>query len=110
MVLASDGVNILKRNIMKNDATKLIRSETLENAPLQYAPQNELGVVFLFSQIANKLRIKVEQIRPQYPDCITYLKKRLMEKKRIRIEFIEIYYKGDKENENRERIVKYYKR
>ena len=25
-----------------------------------------------------------------------------------RIELIEIYYKGDKENENRERIVKYY--
>lgn len=54
MVLVSDGVNILKRNRMKSDATKLIRSETLENAPLQYAPQNELGVVFLFSQIANK--------------------------------------------------------
>ena len=26
-----------------------------------------------------------------------------------RIEFIEIYYKGDKENEDRERISKYYK-
>ena len=25
-----------------------------------------------------------------------------------RVEFIEIYYKGDKENENRERILKYY--
>ena len=26
-----------------------------------------------------------------------------------KIEFIEIYYKGDKENENRERILKHYK-
>lgn len=26
-----------------------------------------------------------------------------------RIEFIELYYKGDKESENRERILKYYK-
>lgn len=26
------------------------------------------------------------------------------------IEFIEIYYKGDKENENRERILRYYKK
>jgi mRNA-degrading endonuclease RelE of RelBE toxin-antitoxin system len=28
---------------------------------------------------------------------------------RDRVEFIEIYYKGDKEKENRERILKYYK-
>jgi len=27
-----------------------------------------------------------------------------------KIEFIEMYYKGDKENENRERIFRYYKR
>ena len=26
-----------------------------------------------------------------------------------KIELIEIYYKGDKENENRERILRYYK-
>jgi len=29
--------------------------------------------------------------------------------KKDRIELIEIYYKGDKENENRERILRYYK-
>ena len=28
--------------------------------------------------------------------------------KEDKIEFIEIYYKGDKENENRERILKHY--
>lgn len=62
------------------------RSEVLENAPLQYAPENELGVVFLFSQIAKKLRVKVERIRPQFPDCIAYQKTAHGEK-RIRIEF-----------------------
>lgn len=30
--------------------------------------------------------------------------------KEDKIEFIEIYYKGDKKNEDRERIVKYYKK
>jgi hypothetical protein len=30
--------------------------------------------------------------------------------KEDKIEFIEIYYKGDKENEDRERILKYYKK
>jgi hypothetical protein len=29
--------------------------------------------------------------------------------KEDRIEFVEIYYKGDKENEDRERIIRYYK-
>jgi len=27
-----------------------------------------------------------------------------------RVEFLELYYKGDKENENRERIIKYYRK
>ena len=71
---------------MKHTINKIIRSETLENAPLQYVPQNELGVVFLFSQIASKLRIKVEQLKPKYPDCIAYQKTAHGEK-RIRIEF-----------------------
>lgn len=62
------------------------RPEVLENAPLQYAPENELGVVFLFSHIARKLRVRVERIRPQFPDCIAYQKTSHGEK-RIRIEF-----------------------
>ena len=62
------------------------RPITLQNAPLQYAPENELGVVFLFSHVAKKLQFKVEQIRPQYPDCIAYRRAGNIEK-RVRIEF-----------------------
>ena len=51
------------------------RPEVLEGAPLHYAPENELGVVFLFSHLAKKWRVKVEQIRAKYPDCIAYQKK-----------------------------------
>jgi hypothetical protein len=45
----------------------------LKNAPLQYAPKNELGVVFLFSQIAKRLQFRIEEIRATFPDCISYL-------------------------------------
>ena len=58
----------------------------LENAPMQYAPQNELGVVFLFAHVAKRLRLKVETIRPQYPNCIAYQKTGRGEKP-VRIEF-----------------------
>lgn len=65
---------------------KNTRTIQLHNAPLQYAPENELGVVFLFSQVAKKLQFRVEQIRPQYPDCIVYRRIGNREK-RVRIEF-----------------------
>jgi hypothetical protein len=44
----------------------------LKNAPLRYAPSNELGVVFLFSKIAKRLQFRIEEIRAAYPDCIAY--------------------------------------
>jgi hypothetical protein len=62
------------------------RPEVLEGTPLHYAPENELGVVFLFSHLAKKWRVKVEQIRAKYPDCIAYQKAGGKEKK-VRIEF-----------------------
>lgn len=63
------------------------RPEVLEGAPLRYAPQNELGVVFLFSHLAKKLGIKsIDEIRPQFPDCIAHKKVGGRERK-IRIEF-----------------------
>jgi hypothetical protein len=62
------------------------RPEVLEDAPLSRVPQNELGVVYLFSDYAKKKKIKVEEIRPQFPDCIAYQKIGGKEK-RIRIEF-----------------------
>ncbi|HPC94258.1 MAG TPA: hypothetical protein PLU87_04890 [Sedimentisphaerales bacterium] len=62
------------------------RPNTLTNAPLQYAPENEMGVVFLFAHVARKLQFRVEQVRPGFPDCIAY-KRTGDREKRIRIEF-----------------------
>jgi hypothetical protein len=47
-----------------------------------YAPTTELGVVFLFGRLAKRLGFSVEQIRPQYPDCIA-----IRNGRRFRIEF-----------------------
>ena len=62
------------------------RSEILPNGPMQYAPTNEMGVVFLFSHLARQLRIRIERIGSSFPDCIAYQNVGGLEK-RIRIEF-----------------------
>lgn len=62
------------------------RPNTLTNAPLQYAPKNELGVVYLFAHIAKKLQLRIEEVRPNFPDCIAY-KRTGNTEKRVRIEF-----------------------
>ena len=62
------------------------RPEVLENAPLRYAPQTELGVVFLFASMLRRWRLRVEKIRPGFPDCIAYQRVGGREK-RVRIEF-----------------------
>lgn len=62
------------------------RSEVLEGAPLRYAPENELGVVFLFAKLARNWQLRIEQVRSGFPDCIAYQKVGGQEKK-IRIEF-----------------------
>jgi len=63
-----------------------LRGEVLEGVPLRHAPTNELGVVFIFAHLANKWRIRVDEIQPGFPDCTAYQKVRGQEK-RIRIEF-----------------------
>lgn len=51
--------------------------------PLDYPPENEHGVVYLFSQLARRrFGLKVERIRAKYPDCIA-----IRAGERIRIEF-----------------------
>jgi hypothetical protein len=65
---------------------KADRPDVLENAPMHYAPRNEQGVVFLFSDYAKKNRIRIEEIRTAFPDCIAYQKTAGGEK-RVRIEF-----------------------
>lgn len=63
-----------------------VRPESLKDAPMQYAPENELGVVLLFSRIVGKLQLKIEKIQAGFPDCIAYQRVGRREK-RIRIEF-----------------------
>src|SRR5271157_6093973 len=58
----------------------------LTNAPLQYAPDSEMGVVFLFAKVAKRLQLRVEKIRTAFPDCIAYRQVGDREK-RVRIEF-----------------------
>ena len=65
---------------------KLARPLPLTNAPLQYAPENELGVVYLFSQIVTRLQFRVEKIGAAFPDCIAY-RHAGDEERRVRIEF-----------------------
>jgi len=62
------------------------RPIALKNAPMEYAPANELGVVFLFAHIARRLQFRIEEIRPDFPDCIAYRQCGDTEKK-VRIEF-----------------------
>jgi hypothetical protein len=58
----------------------------LKNAPLEYAPSNELGVVFLFAHVARRLNFRIEEIRPQFPDCLAYRRVGDSQRK-VRIEF-----------------------
>jgi hypothetical protein len=53
---------------------------------MQYAPKNELGVVFLFAHVAKRLQFRIEDIQVQFPDCIAYKRTGEREKK-VRIEF-----------------------
>lgn len=68
------------------DRAQKNRPETLTAGPMNYAPENELGVVFLFAHLAKRWRLQVEEIKPGFPDCIAFQKSHGQEK-RIRIEF-----------------------
>ena len=46
------------------------RSEIIGFEGLRHAPENELGVVFLFSKVARRLGfVEIDRIQPQFPDC-----------------------------------------
>jgi hypothetical protein len=62
------------------------RPESLPEGPMNYAPENEMGVVFLFAHLAKRWRLQVEEIKPGYPDCVAYQKAHGKER-RVRIEF-----------------------
>ncbi len=63
-----------------------LKPAEIQGVPLRYEPVNELGVVFLFSAIAKKLRLRVDMIQSAFPDCIAYQNTGKGERK-IRIEF-----------------------
>ncbi len=57
--------------------------QRLDGAPLDYAPENEFGVVYLFSHLARRrFGLRVEKVRAGYPDCIA-----VRDGRRLRIEF-----------------------
>lgn len=66
--------------------TARVRPETLLEGPMHYAPENEMGVVFLFSHLAKRWRLRIDEIKTGFPDCIVYQKSHGKEK-RIAIEF-----------------------
>src|SRR5262245_5209345 len=44
-----------------------------DRAPLDYAPDNEQGVVYLFSHLArSRFGLRVERVQAGFPDCIAY--------------------------------------
>lgn len=63
-----------------------LESELLHNAPLRYAPSNEMGVVFLFSHLCRRMQLQVESVQAGFPDCIA-LQRVGGKERRIRIEF-----------------------
>jgi hypothetical protein len=66
--------------------TRDTKPPRLENAPLEYAPENEHGVVFLFAALANRRGLRVESVQAGFPDCIAYQRTGKGDK-RNRIEF-----------------------
>jgi hypothetical protein len=65
-----------------SNALRLRRSK-VSGPLLDYPPENELGGIFLFAQLARRrFGFKVERIQPHFPDCLGR-----RAGKRIRIEY-----------------------
>jgi hypothetical protein len=62
------------------------RAEVLDGAPMRFAPENELGVVYLFSSVAHQLQLRIERMSPGFPDCLAYRRAGGRERA-VRIEF-----------------------
>jgi hypothetical protein len=69
---------------MSRDTAPFTRPARLpDGAPLDFAPNNEQGVVYLFSHLARRrFGLHVERVQSGFPDCLAY-----KDGKRIRIEF-----------------------
>ena len=66
---------------------ELLYAEPLNLRPLATAPQNEMGVVFLFGVMARELGFVVLKIRPGFPDCIALRRLESGKWQWVRIEF-----------------------
>ena len=66
---------------------ELLYAEPLNLSPLATAPQNEMGVVFLFGVMARELGFVVLKIRPGFPDCIALRRLESGKWQWVRIEF-----------------------
>ena len=54
----------------ERDSTNIERSILIHHDGMRHAPENELGVVFLFSKLARRLGfVEIDRIQPQFPDC-----------------------------------------
>lgn len=54
--------------------TSLVRRARFGGDLLEFAPENELGVVYLFAQLARRrFGLKVQRIQAGYPDCVATL-------------------------------------
>lgn len=68
---------------MADHAAPASRPPRLDGAPLDYAPEKEQGVVYLFAHLARRrFGLRVERVQQGFPDCIAY-----RSGKRVRIEF-----------------------
>ena len=75
-------------------ARKDTKPPRLDNAPLEYAPENEHGVVFLFAALAKRWSLRVESVQAGFPDCIAYQRTGKGDKrKRIEFEFCSSNFK-----------------
>lgn len=67
------------------------RSMLIHHEGMRHAPENELGVVFLFSKVARRLGfVEIDRIQPQFPDCWAVRK----DGQRVRRVWVEFEYRS----------------
>lgn len=65
----------------------LLYSEPLNPDPMATAPENEMGVVYLFGTLARELGFIVLKLQPGFPDCEALRRLDIGKWQRVRIEF-----------------------
>jgi hypothetical protein len=81
VVVAPEGETAMQKD-------KNMKPTRLDSAPLEYAPENEHGVVFLFAALAKRWGLRVESVQSGFPDCIAYQRTGQGDtRKRIEFEF-----------------------